>query len=212
MSEWLRQMVISESDVCGLILAGGEGRRMQGKDKGLILLNDKPLTEYAYEVLSPVTSDLRISCNRNKEHYSAYANIVQDDERWQYSGPMAGIHAGLTATDKEWLMVMPCDTPFMNSDIMSKLRNIPDNAVAHIFSCDGWQPLHGMYHRSLIPLLEQQLESGKTGLQYFLRKLNSSERAYVTELEYPVYSRYFSNTNSPDELESVAGEIRRNSE
>ena len=58
--------------VSGLILAGGEGRRMSGRDKGLITLANKPLIEYAIACLSPLVDDLTISCNRNQEQYADY--------------------------------------------------------------------------------------------------------------------------------------------
>ena len=61
--------------ISGLILAGGEGRRMSGRDKGLITLAQKPLVEYAIDCLTPLVDDLSISCNRNQELYADYQPV-----------------------------------------------------------------------------------------------------------------------------------------
>jgi molybdopterin-guanine dinucleotide biosynthesis protein A len=123
-------MIVSDDLLSGLVLAGGEGRRMAGRDKGLISLVQKPLVEYAIECLAPLVDDLTISCNRNRELYQGYQldcifdNRVdqQADKKAESSqGPMAGLAAGLQHAKHEWLLVMPCDTPLMTTQIMAQL-------------------------------------------------------------------------------------------
>ena len=109
-------MVVSDALLSGLILAGGEGRRMAGRDKGLISLVQKPLVEYAIECIAPLVDDLTISCNRNRELYQGYQldcifdnkmDKQADKNSESSQGPMAGLVAGLQHAKHDWLLVMP---------------------------------------------------------------------------------------------------------
>lgn len=194
----------------GLILAGGEGRRMAGRDKGLISLLEKPLVEYAIECITPLVDDLTISCNRNRELYLDYQldcisdNSVSNIEGYQ--GPMAGLAAGLKHAKHDWLFVMPCDTPLMTTQVMAQLLSVLKISVlknsdsnnlpqAIIFSHHGLQPLHGLYHRSMLPIFEQSLAENKNALQRLLRSMNSIVIHQASESELN-----FNNANDPEEL------------
>ena len=71
---------ITKNDITGVILAGGQARRMKGQDKGLILFNGKPLIEYVIEVFNPQVSKLIINANRNHDKYSQYGFEIISDE------------------------------------------------------------------------------------------------------------------------------------
>jgi molybdopterin-guanine dinucleotide biosynthesis protein A len=190
----------------GLILAGGEGRRMAGRDKGLISLANKPLVEYAIECLQPLVDDLSISCNRNQELYQDYQlNCVADENvNAGFQGPMAGLVAGLKNAKHDWLLVMPCDTPLMTTDVMVQLisclkANGPNQEMqAIIFSHQGLQPLHGLYHRSMLPVFEQSLLENKNALQRLLRSLPKVSMHQADECGFS-----FNNANDAEELAMI---------
>lgn len=190
----------------GLILAGGEGRRMAGRDKGLISLANKPLVEYAIECLQPLVDDLSISCNRNRELYQGYQLQCLADENVDagFQGPMAGLAAGLTNAKHEWLLVMPCDTPLMTSAIMSQLIHClraggPSQEIqAIIFSHQGLQPLHGLYHRSMLPIFEKCLAENKNALQRLLRSMPKVIMHQASDCGFN-----FNNANDPEELATI---------
>ena len=192
----------------GLILAGGEGRRMEGRDKGLISLADKPLIEYAIECLQPLVDDLSISCNRNQELYQDYQlNCVADENiNAGFQGPMAGLAAGLKNAKHDWLLVMPCDTPLMTTSIMMQLINSLKTDASNremqaiIFSHQGLQPLHGLYHRSMLPIFEQCLSENKNALQRLLRSLPSVSIHQADECGFS-----FNNANDTEELAMIEG-------
>ena len=198
---------IAAEDITGLVLAGGEGRRMENRDKGLVTLLDKPLVKYAIECLQPLTHAQIISCNRNKDTYREYGlTVIADDQRWPLQGPMAGIFSGLNTAESEWLMVMPCDTPLMQVEIMAILKRLSHEGVkAHILARQGWEPLHAVYHKDLLPGLETQLNSGRTGMQNFLRQLDDTE-LQITEVVSD--HNEFKNTNDVTELSQVEEIIR----
>src|SRR5690606_21182168 len=74
-----------------LILAGGRGQRMGGKDKGLVNWHGRPLIAWLHDVLRPLTDDLIISCNRNEQQYDAYADQLIKHGEQDSQGPLAGI-------------------------------------------------------------------------------------------------------------------------
>jgi molybdopterin-guanine dinucleotide biosynthesis protein A len=213
----------------GLILAGGEGRRMAGRDKGLICLAQKPLVEYAINCIAPLVDDLTISCNRNRELYQDYQlDCIVDNKRDKKSensqGPMAGLAAGLQHAKHDWLLVIPCDTPLMTTQIMAQLSielsiklatklvtkrstdvgadlNTPassDPLQGIIFSHQGLQPLHGLYHKSMLPIFEQCLAENKNALQKLLRSMGS---IHIVEAESAELN--FNNANDSTELNTI---------
>jgi molybdenum cofactor guanylyltransferase len=210
-------MVVSDALLSGLILAGGEGRRMAGRDKGLISLVQKPLVEYAIECIAPLVDDLTISCNRNRELYQGYQldcifdnkmDKQADKNSESSQGPMAGLVAGLQHAKHDWLLVMPCDTPLMTTAIMAQLstqlstylkaNESSDSVQAIIFSHQGLQPLHGLYHRSMLPIFEQCLAENKNALQRLLRSMDTIKIVDASDAELN-----FNNANDSEELNTI---------
>lgn len=203
-----------DKKLSGLILAGGEGRRMAGRDKGLISLANKPLVEYAIECLNPLVDDLSISCNRNRELYQGYQlNCVSDNSiagdadkngNRIFQGPMAGLAAGLKQAKHDWLLVMPCDTPLMTTEVMAQLVNCvkmsgpSEEMQAIVFSHQGLQPLHGLYHRSMLPVFEKCLAENKNALQRLLRTMPKVSMHEASDSGY-----CFNNANDPEELATI---------
>ena len=199
-----------KNKISGLILAGGEGRRMAGLDKGLISLADKPLVEYAIECLQPLVDDLSISCNRNRELYQGYQLDCISDKEQGFQGPMAGLAAGLKHAKHEWLLVMPCDTPLMTTEVMSQLLACIKASGPHqemqaiIFSHQGLQPLHGLYHRSMLPVFEQCLAENKNALQRLLRSMPKVSMHQADDCGFS-----FNNANDPEELATIEALLGR---
>jgi len=108
--------------VGGLILAGGRGARMQEADKGWLMLAGEPLVAHVARCLSTQTEGLLVSANRNAGRYAGYGRVLADDPDFgAWSGPLAGVLAGLLAWPGDWLVVAPCDTPFLPPDMAARL-------------------------------------------------------------------------------------------
>jgi molybdopterin-guanine dinucleotide biosynthesis protein A len=107
--------------VAAVVLAGGQGRRMGGVDKGLIGYKGRPLIEWALAALAPQVDELVISANRNLETYAAYGHRVLPDTLPDFLGPLAGLLAALQAVAADWLVVVPCDTPHLPADLVARL-------------------------------------------------------------------------------------------
>lgn len=91
-----------------IILAGGQGKRMGGADKGLLELDGKPLIAHLLDHLTPSPARIVISANRNQTTYRHWADQVVSDERDGFQGPMAGLEAALDAS-QGLCLCLPCD-------------------------------------------------------------------------------------------------------
>jgi molybdopterin-guanine dinucleotide biosynthesis protein A len=164
--------------IAGLILAGGQGARMNGQDKGLVVLRGEPMVAHVARRLAPQVSRLVISANRHLDLYARYGAVVQDGEAdlgaWQ--GPLLGIAAGLEAARQEaWLVVAPCDTPFL-----------PKDGQRHS-ACMALRT-------SLLPDLLAYLRAGDRKVGLWQARMGAVEACFDDAPDA------FMNVNTPDEL------------
>lgn len=161
--------------VSGLILAGGEGRRVGGADKGLLAYQGKPLIEYVIERFAPQVDQLLISANRNLDAYQAYGYPVVSDAASERHGPMAGIAAGLAACSTSWLAVVPCDCPALPTDLVARLMAGIGNApVAIAVTSEGTQPTFLLCRRQVLPTIEARLAVGERKLMAWCHALDAA--------------------------------------
>ncbi len=100
-----------------IILAGGEGRRMGGLDKGLVIYQDKPLVQWVKEALPSEVEQIIISCNRHMQDYAKYGETVHDQpSEFTYGGALGGILAGLKRCQHDWVIIAPCDLIYYPTD------------------------------------------------------------------------------------------------
>ena len=150
-----------------LILAGGRGARLGGKDKGWVMWSGLPLVEHALAALAkqtPPPARILISANRNIDAYQQTGHVVVTDERSDFLGPMAGIEAGLMRCKKNNLLVIPCDAPLLPEDLFEKLQQAltdqPDAVAAYALTPESAQPLCCLLKPSAAGSLGKQLDLG----------------------------------------------------
>ena len=104
-------------ELTGIILAGGKSSRM-GEDKGLMSFKGKAMIQHIIDAVKPLVSTIVIIAN-NKDYeqfgYPVYEDIIKG------KGPLAGIYTGLTHSKAEKNMVLSCDVPFVNGEILKLL-------------------------------------------------------------------------------------------
>ncbi|KPY06249.1 Molybdopterin-guanine dinucleotide biosynthesis protein MobA [Pseudomonas coronafaciens pv. zizaniae] len=147
-----------------LLLAGGRGQRMGGRDKGLIEWQGKAMIEHLQCLTRPLTDDLIISCNRNIERYAQYADQVVEDDDTDFNGPLAGIRAALPLARHQWLLVLPCDVPRIDGPLLQALR---EKSLEHpqrpVMVREGqhWQPLLCIIPIACAATLEAAWQTGE---------------------------------------------------
>lgn len=156
-------MSTAQQQIYGVILAGGQGRRMGGVDKGLVPLHGRPMVAWVIERLHPQVGELVINANQNLDRYRELGPVVYPDEIGGYIGPLAGLHAALRRTALPMVVTAPCDSPFLPTDLVARLHaalleNNADLAVA--CAQDRRHPVFSLCRHSVLPVLEAYLASG----------------------------------------------------
>ncbi|XOZ32298.1 molybdenum cofactor guanylyltransferase MobA [Halomonadaceae bacterium KBTZ08] len=194
--------------VGGLILAGGRGERMGQEDKGLLRLDGRAYVDHLADVLSPVTSALAISANRNEAVYGQRTDTVLPDRAFADAGPLAGLVEGLRwarSRGFQGLVVAPCDTPRLPPiwavQILEAARRRP--AIPCLSDTgDRRHPVHGYYPVALLGLVERYLRRGER------RALALAEQLQAEWMDCSAMVDGFLNVNSPDDLARISGESR----
>lgn len=183
--------------ISGVILAGGLGRRMGNIDKGLQELRGRPLVSWVAERLGPQVDELLINANQNLEQYATFGYPVVPDQIPDFAGPLAGLHAALSAAAHPLVATAPCDSPFLPTDLVSRLHAAlfaggADLAVARTF--DQPHPVFCLCQRKVLPHLTEFLQGGGRKVDRWYATLKVIEVAFDDEAEA------FENINTRDEL------------
>ncbi len=196
--------MINRSEITGLILCGGGGRRMGGVDKPLVDLNDQPIVSWVLERVMPQVGDVLICCNRNREVYESYGATCIDDLPGQF-GPLAGIHAGLARCNTDYAFVCPGDTPLLSPYIVRALANAQEEharpaAMAH----DGIQPqpLFLLLKCTAAMPIEQFLQRGKRKVLDWVKAMQPA----IVDFSQDTDS--FTNVNTRHDLKLLERRLR----
>ncbi|MCX7097510.1 MAG: molybdenum cofactor guanylyltransferase [Methylococcales bacterium] len=195
------------NNVAGVILAGGQARRMNHQDKGLILFQGQPMVTYAIAALSPIARPIIISANRNLEHYQAFGWPVVADDTDNFDGPLAGVLAAMRYTTAELLLVMPCDSPLVKTEHLQKLVDVraANNAdVAVAFDGARQHPVFLAVKTSLQASLQAFLDSGQRKIGFWLAGQNTVQADFSDSPEL------FANVNTPTELQGLEAQASQN--
>jgi molybdenum cofactor guanylyltransferase len=183
--------------ICGLVLAGGQGRRMGGVDKGLQLLHGLPLIQHVIDRLRPQVSSVLINANQNHERYKEFGCSVVPDRISGFAGPLAGLDAGLHATDAPLIVTVPCDSPFLPPDLVARLeaaRGSVDADVAVARTGSQPHPVFALVCTRARSHLADFLARGERKIDLWYASLNVVEVAFDDEAEA------FANINTRAEL------------
>jgi molybdopterin-guanine dinucleotide biosynthesis protein A len=185
------------SGVTGLILAGGQGRRMGGVDKGLQTLRGKPLVAWVLERLAPQVDEVIINANQNEAEYVRFGHRIVPDRIGGFAGPLAGLQAGLQAAGHPLLVTVPCDSPFLPRDLVERLRAALEGADAELaVAKTGAQPhpVFSLVRVAVLPGLSAFLERGGRKIDAWYAALK------VVEVPFDDEAEAFSNINTREEL------------
>jgi len=149
--------------VSGVILAGGQGRRMGRIDKGLQTFRGRALIEWVIERLQPQVAELLINANQNQQRYSAYGYSVISDLVPDYAGPLAGLHSALASASHDLVLTVPCDSPFLPENLVQRMHTALQEAAADVavaWTGEQAHPVFCLVRRALRPHLDRFLQQG----------------------------------------------------
>jgi molybdopterin-guanine dinucleotide biosynthesis protein A len=179
---------------------------MQHQDKGLVELNGEPMVAHVVRRLAPQVGRVIISANRHLDRYAQYGQVVADGEPelGAFQGPLVGIAAGLTAAAAEhddWLVVTPCDTPFLPDDLAARLiaaAASADAPLAHAVAGGQQHSACMALRTTLLPALLEYLRAGDRKVGLWQARMGGVEARFDDTPDA------FMNVNTAEELAAAA--------
>jgi len=185
-------------DISALVLSGGLSRRMQGVDKGLMKLAGKPMIQFLLDSLNSHINNIFISTNSSDPAYKDFGYPLVTDILIGSLGPLAGIHAGLHACNTQYLLVTPCDCPFLNTQLSERLANSLIKQHARIAVAHDGERIQNTFvliDTQLFESLSSYLNRGGRRLITWLKEENA------IEVDCSDHKEGFTNINTLSELE-----------
>lgn len=200
--------MIQQSEITGLILAGGRGMRMGQVNKGLQELNGKTMVAHVIEKLLPQVSTILINANQDLDRYAEYGFPVITDTIADYAGPLAGLESALSQCQTKYLLSTPCDSPFLPSDLASRLASAMTRDGSQLAVPITHELFEGKLEKQIQPvfcLLERNLhESLADFLKNGGRKISDwFDQLRISEVVFENHDE-FSNINTKAELAAHA--------
>ena len=175
-----------------IILAGGKSSRMK-EDKGLMLLDGKPMIQYVIDVVSPFVDELIIVSNNSEYEQFGYPvceDLIKD------KGPLAGIYTGLYHSQSETNIVLSCDVPYVTPDLISYLiEEHKSHQITIPKKEERTHQLIGVFSKSCEASLFMSLEKGQLKLLDAFKNLNLN----VVDANH-FDEKVFANLNSPNDI------------
>jgi molybdopterin-guanine dinucleotide biosynthesis protein A/molybdopterin converting factor small subunit len=187
-------------DASAVILAGGKSSRM-GQAKALLAFDGEPLIVHTVRRLAQLFPDIVVVAAPEQELPALSVTLVHDAVGYQ--GPVGGICYGLRAAQRDVCFVTSCDAPFLQPALMTYLvSRSPGYDVVVPFWQDRLQPLLAVYRRSVVPLLQGQLERGELRPILLYKKVPTCEVGPDEIRQFDPDGYSFRNMNSPQDYQA----------
>jgi len=197
---------MTTDNITGIILAGGQARRMGGQDKGLIQLGMKPMIEYVLNAIEPQVGAIIINANRNQTIYEKYGFPVVADQIGGYCGPLAGMASGLQESTTPYVVTAPCDTPLIPDNMVHKLYSTLQLEGAEIctaYANERLQPVFTLMKSELLSSILDFLNNGERKIDRWF------EKHHLAIADFSDQAETFININSTEELAAIELKLKQ---
>lgn len=187
---------IMKNNITAVILAGGQGRRMGGQDKGLIEFEGRPIIEILIEQLRHQDVGIVINANRNQSIYQQYGFPVISDELADFQGPLAGFAAAMAVVKTDYILTLPCDGPLLADDFVElfiKNHSSQQKAVSVADDGERLQPVYALIKVDLLEDLKTFLQSGDRKIDRWYARHDYSR------VDFSSRKNMFGNINKPED-------------
>jgi molybdopterin-guanine dinucleotide biosynthesis protein A len=184
--------------VAGVILAGGQNRRMGGTDKAFLTVNGRTVLEGTLEVLRSCFPQVVVVSNQPQKYATFDVQVTSDEFVGQ--GPLAGIHAACGVVELPYAFVVACDMPFLRVEPIAFLVQRVARQDAIVPSWDGdIEPLHAIYASRLRAPMGQALSLGARAIREFLPSIDVEYVPEEVMRQVQGADESFRNVNTPEE-------------
>lgn len=188
--------MLSKDQVTAVVLAGGMARRMGGVDKGWMELNGKPLIRHVLETVQPQVKSCLINANRSLDAYGTLGMPVVCDLEGDFQGPLMGIATGLYHANTDWVLFVPCDSPYLPPNLVGRLLSKAEEGAEIVVAHDGQrlQPVVSLIKRDLLDSLQATLVKGERKIDRWYALHN------MVTADFSDHKEAFVNVNRKDDL------------
>lgn len=188
---------MTKKKITGIILAGGKSSRM-GSDKGIVNLNGKKFIEHILEAVLPNVNEVLIIANNDNYNNLGY-KVIKDTIK--DCGPLGGIYTGLMNSQTENNIVVSCDIPFINSDLIKYIIENTSNADITVPVYKGnIEPLCAVFTKRTSDQIYNLIMNKDLKIQNILKYFITKE-IFITKMQEFYNDKLFVNINTPEELE-----------
>lgn len=187
----------------GILLAGGKSSRM-GTNKALLELNGRRVIEGIADKLCNITDELIVVTNTFADYEFLQLPMVEDN--WKGMGPLAGIEAGLAASNTEHNLIVACDMPFISVGLGHYLLTCLDECQAAVPVIEGTRhPLFAAYRREVLQKARKSLERNELRIGHLLENVDVKviTEDVLASLGIPNEEQYFFNMNNPEHYQKA---------
>lgn len=192
-------------DSTAIILAGGKSSRM-GTNKALLTIDGKKVIERIVEDLKPIVNNMIIVTNSFEEYEFLHIPMVEDE--WKGIGPLAGIHAGLSASQTQKNILVACDMPFISPRLGTILLDQLSDYEAVVPEISGQlHPLFAVYHRDIRDKIKDAIQRDQLRIRSIFNDIhvNIITETDLKKLGFQIQESALFNMNHPEEYEQAKG-------
>jgi molybdopterin-guanine dinucleotide biosynthesis protein A len=159
--------------VTGIILCGGKSTRL-GRNKAMEKIGGVPLIERVMNRLTPITSKIILVTNKGNDNFSTVKNVEIVNDIHPDKGPLSGIYTGLYYSGNVANIVVACDMPFLNTQLLEHMTKLLPSfdAIVPRWPNGQIEPLHAVYSISCLPKIRVNLEEEQVSVNKFLKKMH----------------------------------------
>lgn len=185
--------MIDPRDITGIILCGGEGRRMGGVKKPLLMLQGRPFIAHVVERLTPQVGRIIISSSHSRATFSAFGELVGD--KTPGLGPLGGLQSAIAAVQTPWCFCCPGDGPRLDAGLVARLAAaVHDHEAAVAHDGERRQHLLMLCRVSVLSKLDDYLARGSRAVHGFLDEIDQ------VDVRLPDIAASFVNINRPEDF------------
>ena len=182
-----------------VIQAGGRSSRM-GRDKGLVKIAGTPMIEHLLQRVQGLTDTVHLTTNAPQDY--AYLGLPMASDSQPGAGALPGLLTALTAASGEFVLVVACDMPFLDRELLAYLLQLAPQADVVVPKWDGrYQPMCAVYKRDVImPAIQHALQNGQKRLISFYSAVQVLQVDETTIAQLDPNGCTFFNVNTPEDV------------
>lgn len=195
-----------------IILCGGKSSRM-GRDKGSMIIQDKPMIKHILSTLNHQINEAIIVLNEQAriDRYSEFINpqdytytITFVEDKIKDKGPMPGIMTGLSYINSDYALILPCDSPYVSKNYIQTIFSEINNDYQAIVPYHNTEnklrtsePLHSIYNKNIVPIIENLVEEDTLHIKGLIEKIDTK---FVLIDNKKIEEKEFRNLNRPSDI------------